>query len=681
MNQRTKRPDYNIYLAGRTFDPSGEPFTPPPAKPTYYFIQFTRPLTEEERNRLRERYGLQLNYYIPNYTYVEPLDFEKWKAISHYELYRTSTPYRPNDKISPEIEPEDEPQPREKGILLRALLFPETTDEAIAKIIRVIESLRAKEARNARSAGTTPKEYKSAKGYKSAAVKIVDDRRLGGQLQLIFTLPSTEPLLRIAEIQEIQWIEKATGLKADSPQQANLVAGTIQSGTPGITPVWEHGINGQNQTIGIIDVTLINLNHCMFRDADGIEIGSSHRKMAGVRRSTSHLDAHATVVASIAAGDEIGNPGLNDDRGIAWAARLSYDDLTIVSNHLKTLLEVLNDESQDGARVHTNSWHDDTRRYNTTAFSVDSFVWLNEMNFVCGSAANSGSGEKLGPPGTAKNALCVSASRPHPNHTLHGDGRSGPTPSPDGRRKPEICAPGCGINAATTDQGCLCTSQNPCATSWATPVIAGAAALVRQYYLEGFHRAGVQDLSQSHEPTAALVKATLLNSTVPMESVANYPNGRTGWGLVKLDNTLFFAGGARQLFVEDVLNADGLDAGQSRTHNISVTSQDQPLKITLVWSDPPARVFAGRASVHDLNLIVTSPGGTDVYLGNANFVDGFSKPRTPSSTPDNKNNVEMVIVQAPAPGLWTITVECVGASMGKQGYALVATGSLAGSLD
>jgi Subtilase family len=670
MEKRKTRPDYKVYLARRTFEPSGEPFIPPSDEPKYYLVQFTRQLTEEERERLKQQYNLRFSYYIPNFAFLERITTEQWSALSQNELYRASTPYRPSDKISPEIEPdEDELQPGGEGIRLRALLFSEATDEAIAKIIRVIESLGAKTAEDAETARTYSERD---------PIERLDDRQMGGHYQLIFTLPSTEGLLQLAEIQEIKWIEKVTRLKTDACPQANLVAGTIQSGTPGVTPVWDQGIDGRDQIIGMIDVSLINLEHCMFQDEPSIQIGSDHRKMVGVRRGTSQLNAHATVVASVAAGDEISNSGLSNSRGIAWRARLSYDDLTIISGNVKSLLEVLTDEFLDGARVHTNSWHDDTRFYNNTAFNVDSFVWLNEMSFVCGSTANSGQGEKLGPPGTAKNALCVSAGRRHPNHTRHGDGKSGPTPAPDRRRKPEICAPGCGINAATTDPGCLCSiPPNGCATSWATPVIAGAAALVRQYYLEGFHRAGVQDLSQSHTPTGALVKATLLNSTVLMESAAVYPNGNTGWGLVKLDNTLFFAGGARRLFVEDVLNADGLEAGQSRAHDITVTSPDQPLKITLVWSDPPGQVFAGKALVHDLNLIVTSPGGTDVYLGNVNFVNGFSTPRTPTSTPDANNNVEMVIVRDPEPGLWTITVECVEANLGKQGYALVATGALA----
>jgi hypothetical protein len=257
----------------------------------------------------------------------------------------------------------------------------------------------------------------------------------------------------------------------------------------------------------------------------------------------------------------------------------------------------------------------------------------------------------------------------------HGDGQPGPTS--DNRRKPEICAPGAGIIAADADSICGCKSLSPAATSFATPAIAGAAALIRQYYLEGFHHAGVQDVSRALRPSGALIKASLLNSTVPMENVSDYPNNRTGWGLVKLDNTLFFKGCPHKLFVADVSNANGLSTGQSCAHQVTVENYAQPLKITLVWTDPPAQLYAaGKTLRNHLDLVVTSPDGNCTYLGNVNFSQGFSLPVPPNTNSDDCNNVEMVIIENPAQGVWTITVEGAAVNFEKQGYALVVTGSL-----
>lgn len=53
-------------------------------------------------------------------------------------------------------------------------------------------------------------------------------------------------------------------------------------------------------------------------------------------------------------------------------------------------------------------------------------------------------------------------------------------------------------------------------TSMATPTISGLATLVRQYYLEGFYPEGSRNASNGFGPTGALVKATLIHSTLPL---------------------------------------------------------------------------------------------------------------------------------------------------------------------
>ena len=405
----------------------------------------------------------------------------------------------------------------------------------------------------------------------------------------------------------------------------------------------------------------------MLRDYSGTPIGASHRKIVGSRNPSNSIGQHATWVAGIIAGDQGSLPGKSENRGIAWTARLSIDDLADFNSQKETVLKIFSRQYRDGATIHSNSWHQNVTYYDGTARDVDNFVRLNEENLVCGATANSNSGEKLGAPGTAKNALCVSAGGCHPDHLEHKDGADGPTV--DKRLKPDICAPGCGIYSARKCSGCLCMLAN-CATSFATPVMSGAAALVRQYYLDGFYPNGVRNLAKPHHPSAALIKATLLNSTVPMEDEKNYPNITTGWGLVRLSNALFLAGAKRRMFMVDVRNANGLSKGKSHVHSIQVKDKSEPLKITLVWSDPAAELSAGKALVNDLDLVVTSPSGT-IYRGNANFFEGFSQPQ-PNPVAD-PNNVEMVIVADPDPGKWTATVEGRSVNVELQGYALVAS--------
>lgn len=664
MKLSTEKPDYHLYLAGRTVVPPGEPLIPPPDTPVYFFIQFTKALTLEERNRIQDQHQLDLKRYIPNFAFLERLDNEKWIALKQDSLYRAIERYEPEYKISPDLQTQYSSSTTgyPESVLLRVVLFFETNDEALKRIKTVIISLR---------------DISENEEPGADEIKQLDNRNIGGDLHLVFRSSSIGWLPKLAGNEEVQWIEEVHkphsncfrtlfAFNRDGCRTKNLVAGTIQSGTPGVTPMWESDLNGLNQIIGTLEEFGPDVTHCAFRD-DGATVGISHRKIVGFRNPSKTIGRHATAVAGIIAGDQLSLPGKGENRGIAWAARLSTDDLKNF-NKKETVLEIFSRQYQaDGASIHSNSWHQDITSYNATARDVDNFVYSNEGNFVCGATANSSPKERLGPPGSAKNALCVSAGGSHPNHKQREDGKDGPTP--DQRLKPDICAPGCGINAPLKKSKCLCTDFG-CATSWAAPVMSGAAALVRQYYLEGFYPEGIRNQAKPHSPSAALIKATLLNSTVPMENVKDYPNVRTGWGLIQLNNTLFLAGAKRRIFMVDVRNASGLSKDKSHVHRIEVKDRSAPLKITLVWTDPAAELSAGKALVNDLDLVVTSPGGT-TYRGN-NFFEGFSQVQPNPLVPD-PNNVEMVIVAAPDPGTWTARVEGSAVNVGLQGYALVAS--------
>src|SRR4051794_1351479 len=59
-------------------------------------------------------------------------------------------------------------------------------------------------------------------------------------------------------------------------------------------------------------------------------------------------------------------------------------------------------------------------------------------------------------------------------------------------------------------------------------ITAGGAAMVRQYYMDGFYPSGQPTLSDGFVPSAALLKATLIHSTVP-DTVETPPNAAAGY--------------------------------------------------------------------------------------------------------------------------------------------------------
>ena len=57
-------------------------------------------------------------------------------------------------------------------------------------------------------------------------------------------------------------------------------------------------------------------------------------------------------------------------------------------------------------------------------------------------------------------------------------------------------------------------------TSMAAPGAAGAALLVRQYFVDGFYPTGAANAPDGFDPTAAMVKAMLINSGTPVDVTA-----------------------------------------------------------------------------------------------------------------------------------------------------------------
>jgi len=365
----------------------------------------------------------------------------------------------------------------------------------------------------------------------------------------------------------------------------------------------------------------------------------------------------------------VGDNGVAGDlRGIAYEGRLVFDDIPAFTD--TAMYTVLLQHHNQGARVHTNSWGDDgTTAYNGLCRGIDRFMYDFEDSLVLFAVTNTSTMKN---PENAKNLLACGATSDTPSQASHCTGGVGPTA--DGRRKPEIYAPGCNTLSASSSTTCGTASSS--GTSMATPALAGCAMLVRQYFMDGFYPTGTATPGNAMTPTAAMLKAVMLNSAVDMTGVAGFPSNLEGWGRILLDNALYFPGDAQELYVEDVRNAAGLATSGVANYVINVDSSGQPLKVTIVWTEPAAAAGASAAATNNLDLTVTAPGGATVYRGNV-FTGGVS---STGGAFDTKNNVEMVLVNSPGVGEWTITITAQAVQAGApQGYSLAATGDI--SLD
>lgn len=634
-----------LHLKVGSFDPL---VAPPPGEPRLllsseppagiFVLQLRTRSTPALIARVRSA-GAEVLDYLPDSSYVVRLPEGAAAKLRAMPETRWLGLLQPAWKISPELgrRPYQDPSRREGGKLY-----------ATADLFSGEDPDRAADA--ARAAGA----------------EVLQVVRFGRYARLKLRAPPAT-LESVARIEAVSWIEEA----AEITPRNNTTRWVIQSNVPDVTSVWDRGIHGEGQIVGHIDGRL-DVNGCYFKDPEGDPPGPNHRKIVAYRSSTGlGADSHGTHTAGTAAGDQEPLNGTLNGNGNAYAAKVSHSNLNDIDGSgtaPSNLYDYLVFAHNDGARVHTNSWGDDgTTAYTTWCVDIDRFSYDFEDSLVLFAVTNTST---LKTPENAKNCLAVGASQNGGSAGNFCSGGRGPTS--DGRRKPEIFAPGCSIVSARSSTTCSTTTMT--GTSMASPAVAAAGALVRQYFEEGWYPSGAKTPADAFTPTGALVRATLLNSSVDMTGISGYPSNQEGWGRVLLENALHFAGDSRKLAVlADVRNAEGLSTGEEATYTVTIEDAAEPLRITLVFTEPAAALLASNATVNDLDLEVVSPGGT-TYLGNV--IDTATGESVPGGAADTKNNVEMVLRAVPETGEWTIKVRGSAVNQGTQGYALVASGGV-----
>lgn len=209
----------------------------------------------------------------------------------------------------------------------------------------------------------------------------------------------------------------------------------------------------------------------------------------------------------------------------------------------------------------------------------------------------------------------------------------------------------------------------------AAPVVAGAAAVVRQYFSEGFYPTGAAGEGPSHEASGALVKAVLIGGAVGMKGYSGedalpmaVPSPVQGWGRVSLATSLPLLD-SQTVSKMQVIDLAELSL-EGHSHVYCIDAQGGPLSVTLVWQDPPAAPSAEQQLVNDLDL--------DVRLA---ALGGLKLHSKGAAQPDRVNNVERVVLQAAPAGHIAITVKAHRLTASTQKYSLVVQGSFNGVLN
>ncbi len=483
--------------------------------------------------------------------------------------------------------------------------------------------------------------------------------------------------------------------RSDERQGQIMAGNTTATGpsAPGYL-AWLAGLGFTSAQFGSFAVNVVDDSTSLLGhpdlDSGRVAFTLNPSAQSGAQGGHGFLNAHIVAGTNSGTGSTLEDAaGYNYGLGIAPFARVGSTAIFGSGSAIPTSYE-----SQAyglGARISTNSWNYQTfvggpvPDYDANSQEFDFIVRDaqggtagNQQYMVVFSAANNGSGTNtVSTPGTAKNVLTVGAGENDRQTGTDGCGMTntgannwndvasfssrGPVAaaSGDGRWKPELLAPGTHIEAGVPQSNyngsSVCDQYFPAGqtlygwssgTSHSTPAVAGAAALVHQWFLN----------SALPAPSPAMTKAVLVASGEYMTGTGandTLPSNNQGTGKVHLPRAV----GSAARILEDQTQVFGA-AGQSYTLNGNVADTAQPLRVALVWTDAPGPT-SGAPYVNNLNLRVTVGGQT--YLGNVfsgrNSVTG--------GTADIRNNTELVFLPAGTSGAFTVTVDAI--SIGGDG--------------
>jgi subtilisin family serine protease len=516
-----------IHLQSGSFDPlvDGPPDVPAilQAEPdkqgtAYVLIQFRGPVEQAWPEEL-QALGAELLDYVPDYAYVVRLPVDRLPAVTTLPQVRWVGPWQPAYRLAPEL-------------LASAAPATTATEGEESEPIDV-------------SLATYPGVNVERLLADIAALGIEPGLPGVGEWGATLRLRATsDQITDLAQLQEVRWIEPFVPRQlANDRVQNNWLLQTA--------PVWNTlGLYGQGQVVGVADSGLDTGNaSTVHLDVRG-RIAQAFA--LGRPGNWSDPNGHGTHVIGSLLGNGL-RSGSNPDThqyassaaGSAPEARLVLQSVLDANGGLDGLpldLRNLFQPAYDaGARIHSNSWGAPVDgRYDVDSLNVDRFLWDHKDMTILFAAGNEGvdadrngvvDPDSLYSPATAKNAIAVGASEGQRSSSvtwsaygftaapLNSDlvsdnhwgmaGFSSRGPTDDSRIKPDLVAPGTNILSLRSSlAGGSGDYTLLSGTSMSTPLTAGMAALVRQWYQQS---RGIAN------PSGALVKATLLNGAMRID--------------------------------------------------------------------------------------------------------------------------------------------------------------------
>ncbi|HEX4822817.1 MAG TPA: S8 family serine peptidase [Candidatus Polarisedimenticolaceae bacterium] len=653
----------------------------PAAGRALQLVQFVGPVKQEWLDELSAA-GIRPVQYIESNAYLVLADAEGRQILDRFAAEKAflqySGSYHPYFKLGPTL----------RGPLSQ----PVTQDRLVPVVIQIVQAetnaatVQAIES----AAASIDSEWESVLTYRN--------------------LHMTVPLSRIAGLSalpDVTWVGERLAITRDDEVQDQLVGGHLNAAKTGpsatgykafldgkgfsndptlypIVGLSDDGVGNGSVTNGAGDPTLTKL-------ADGVTTRLSFIGNCSTETSGNSLGGHGHINASVIGGYDVrsGSPyrdsnGYQLGMGVNPYGRMGMTKIFTntggysVPNCGGNDSGVIAATYNSGARISNNSWScegcSDTYDAASQTYDARTRDALpgtagNQQYLFVFSAGNVGPGPTtVGSPSNGKNVIAVGASEnfrtgwtdgcnvttTDADNAMDIAATSSRGPSPGGRAKPDLVAPGTHVQGtASPDPGYtgldVCDPYMPTqgnqhvfaassGTSIAAPAVSGAASLEYRW---------LQTHYLSAIPSPALSKAYLMAHTTYLTGAGandTLPSNSQGTGMPNLD--MAFDTTSRFLLDQSVI----LDnSGQQWVFHGTVADPTKPVRIVMAYTDAPGSIGTS-PQVNNLDLQANVNG--TIYNGNV-FSGQYS---VTGGAPDPANNVESVFLPAGTSGPVTLTV-------------------------
>ena len=262
----------------------------------------------------------------------------------------------------------------------------------------------------------------------------------------------------------------------------------------------------------------------------------------------------------------------------------------------------------------------------------------------------------------------------------------------DGRLKPDVAAPGSYITSSASQLGFIqhCTIKAMEGTSMAAPAVAGYAAKIRQYFVNGYYPSGVVNLKDGFIPSGSLLKAMLVHSGQPLQFVVDtvnrqinpvplntYPSSSQGYGRIQMSKVLNFGQSSLNPLSLFVIGAK--DSSQPNFASIKSKTQIDvytfstsanpitKVRLTLAYTDYPGLPGASTAMMNILT----------VYIQNTQTLQKFTPLTVSGAILSNLQVIDIPLANLVPSANYQVFVSVYNNKLVvAQPYALVLTGDI-----